>query len=60
VLLRRTRLGLLAAPQLRSADSVKPVAEAIGKELGWSRRKVRSEAEAWPVAAAAAGVDQAA
>ena len=36
VLLRRTRLGLLAAPQLRDAESVRPVAEAMGGELGWS------------------------
>ena len=35
VLLRRTRLGLLAAPQLRTAESVAPVAEAMGEELGW-------------------------
>jgi glycerol-3-phosphate dehydrogenase len=50
VLLRRTRLGLLAAPQLRDAAAVRPVAEAIGRELGWSRRRVRREAEAWPAA----------
>jgi len=60
VLLRRTRLGLLAAPQLRSADAVRPVAEAIGAELGWSRRQVKREAEAWPSAAAEAGNDPAA
>ena len=30
VLLRRTRLGLVAAPQLRTADSVAPVAERHG------------------------------
>ena len=48
VLLRRTRLGILAAAQLPSADSVRPVAEAIGRELGWSRRRIRQEAEAWP------------
>ena len=60
VLLRRTRLGLLAAPQLRTADAVRPVAAAIGAELGWSRRQVKSEAEAWPAAAAEAGIDQAA
>jgi glycerol-3-phosphate dehydrogenase len=60
VLLRRTRLGLLAAPQLRDAAAVRPVAEALGAELGWSRRRVRREAEAWPSAAAEAGVDQAA
>jgi glycerol-3-phosphate dehydrogenase len=50
VLLRRTRLGLLAAPQLRDAASARPVAEALGAELGWSRRRVRREAEAWPAA----------
>jgi glycerol-3-phosphate dehydrogenase len=60
VLLRRTRLGLLAAPQLRGADSVRPVAQLLGEELGWSRRQVKREAEAWPAAAAEAGADPAA
>jgi glycerol-3-phosphate dehydrogenase len=60
VLLRRTRLGILAAPQLRDAAAVRPVAEAIGAELGWSRRRVKREAEAWPAAAAEAGADPAA
>jgi glycerol-3-phosphate dehydrogenase len=59
VLLRRTRLGVLAAPELRTAEAARPVAEAIGAELGWSRRRVKREAEAWPAAAAAAGVDPA-
>ncbi len=59
VLLRRTRLGILAAPQLRSADSVRPVAEAIGRELGWSRRRIKQEAEAWPMVMAEEGVDPA-
>jgi glycerol-3-phosphate dehydrogenase len=59
VLLRRTRLGLLAAPQLRDADSVRAVAAAMGAELGWNRRRVKREAEAWPAAAAAAGIDPA-
>ena len=59
VLLRRTRLGILAAARLRSADAVRPVAEAIGRELGWSRRRVKQEAEAWPAAAAEEGVDPA-
>ena len=40
VLLRRTRLGLLAAPQLRDAESVAPVAEAMGGELGWDAERV--------------------
>jgi glycerol-3-phosphate dehydrogenase len=60
VILRRTRLGLLAAPQLRDADAVRPVAAAMGAELGWSRRQVKRAAEAWPVAAAEAGIDPAA
>jgi glycerol-3-phosphate dehydrogenase len=59
VLLRRTRLGIVAAPQLRTAAEVRPVAEAMGRELGWSRRRVRREAEAWPDAAAEAGADPA-
>jgi glycerol-3-phosphate dehydrogenase len=60
VLLRRTRLGILAAPQLRDAASVRPVAELLGSELGWSRRQVKREAEAWPQAAALEGIDPAA
>ncbi|MFI5028694.1 MAG: FAD-dependent oxidoreductase [Solirubrobacterales bacterium] len=59
VLLRRTRLGLVAAPQLRDAESVSALAGAMGGELGWSRRRVRQEAEAWPAAAAEAGIDPA-
>jgi len=59
VLLRRTRLGLVAAPELRSADSVLPVAEAMGEELGWSSRQARKEAEAWVEAAEAEGIDPA-
>ncbi|MGE5283130.1 MAG: FAD-dependent oxidoreductase [Chloroflexota bacterium] len=59
VLLRRTRLGLLAAPQLRDVDSVRAVAAAMGEELGWSRREVKRAAEAWPAAAAEAGIDPA-
>ena len=55
MILRRTRLGLLAAPQLRDAASVRAVAAAMGAELGWSRRQVKREAEAWPAAAAEAG-----
>ncbi len=59
VLLRRTRLGLVAAPQLRDASSVKAVADAIGDELGWSRRAKQAAARAWPAAAAEAGIDPA-
>ncbi len=60
VLLRRTRLGVLAAPQLRGAGAVKPIAEALGGELGWSGRRVRREAGDWVDVSAAEGIDPAA
>ncbi len=60
VLLRRTRLGLVAAPELRTAESARPVAEAIGNELGWSARRTGREAEAWVDVAGAEGIDPAA
>jgi glycerol-3-phosphate dehydrogenase len=60
VLLRRTRLGILAAPELRTAKAVRPVADALGAELGWSRRQRSREAEAWLDVAAEEGVDPAA
>ena len=46
-------------PQLRGADSVRPVAEAMGAELGWSESRIASEAEAWPRVAAEEGIDPA-
>jgi glycerol-3-phosphate dehydrogenase len=60
VLLRRTRLGILAAPELRSAKAVRPVADVLGAELGWSRRRRSQEAEAWLAVAAEEGTDPAA
>jgi glycerol-3-phosphate dehydrogenase len=59
VLLRRTRLGILAAAGLRDADSVMPVAQTMGEELGWSADRVRKEAEAWTEVAHVEGVDPA-
>ncbi len=59
VLLRRTRLGLVAAPQLRTAEDVAPVAEAIGGELDWDAARVQREAERWVEDAAAEGIDPA-
>ena len=59
VLLRRTRLGLLAAPQVRTAQDVRPVAEVLGGELGWDKRRVKSEAERWVSEATAEGIDPA-
>jgi glycerol-3-phosphate dehydrogenase len=60
VLLRRTRLGILAAPQLRTPKAVRPVADALGGELGWGRRQRSREAEAWVEVAAEEGTDPAA
>jgi glycerol-3-phosphate dehydrogenase len=60
VLLRRTRLGILAAPELRLAKAVRPVADILGAELGWSRRQRSREAEAWREVAGQEGVDPAA
>ena len=60
VILRRTRLGILAAPQLRDAEAVLPVARVIGSELRWSRRRVRREADSWTRTARTEGVDPAA
>ena len=59
VLLRRTRLGLLAAPSLRTAESVRPVAEALGAELGWDDPAVAAAAEQWLADKAADGIDPA-
>jgi glycerol-3-phosphate dehydrogenase len=59
VLLRRTRLGILAAPQLRDAGSVMHVAAAMGAELGWDEARIGREAEAWAETAVAEGIDPA-
>jgi glycerol-3-phosphate dehydrogenase len=60
VLLRRTRLGLLAAPSLRTADSVSAVAKTLAGELGWDDDRTAREAEAWVEAARLEGIDPAA
>ena len=57
VLLRRTRLAVLSAAELRGADPVLPVAEALGDELGWDAARVRAAADAWPEELAAEGAD---
>jgi len=59
VLLRRTRLALLAAPQLRTPESVRAAAGVLGTELGWDRSRIEAEAVAWPDALADAGADPA-
>jgi glycerol-3-phosphate dehydrogenase len=48
VLLRRTRLGLLAGRRLlEDRDAVSRVAKVMGAELGWGRRETRRAADAW-------------
>jgi glycerol-3-phosphate dehydrogenase len=59
VLLRRTRLGILAAPALRTAEAVRPVAAALGAELGWGEERIDTEAERWIVELASEGIDPA-
>jgi glycerol-3-phosphate dehydrogenase len=59
VLLRRTRLGLVAAPELRDGESALAVARLLGEELGWSDSRVAAEQEAWSQAAVAEGLDPA-
>jgi glycerol-3-phosphate dehydrogenase len=57
VLLRRTRLGLVAAKELRNGDRVEAVAAVLGDELGWSPSRVSDEAAAWNGVAEAEGLD---
>jgi glycerol-3-phosphate dehydrogenase len=58
VLLRRTRLGLLAAPALTGADAGAPraVAEAMAPELGWDEDRIERELSDWRELAAAEGI----
>jgi glycerol-3-phosphate dehydrogenase len=59
VLLRRTRLGILAAPSLRDPEARRPIAAALGGELGWTDARVEAEIAAWEGVAAEEGVDPA-
>jgi glycerol-3-phosphate dehydrogenase len=57
VLLRRTRLGLLAARDLADDPQAVPrVAEALGRELGWDERRQAEEVERFRAEAAAEGI----
>jgi glycerol-3-phosphate dehydrogenase len=58
VLLRRTRVGLLAGRRLAEPGCEVPlrVAEAVGAELGWDRDQARQEALRFGEEAAAEGV----
>jgi glycerol-3-phosphate dehydrogenase len=59
VLLRRTRLGLVAAPGLRERSTIETVARILGEELGWSDSRVAEEVEAWGSVVDAEGLDPA-
>jgi glycerol-3-phosphate dehydrogenase len=57
VLLRRTRLGLLAGRELAAdVEAPKRVARAIGAELGWDDAAVQSAVEAFGLEARAEGI----
>jgi len=58
VLLRRTRLGLLAGAELTRRECAAPtyVAEALARELGWDSRRVQRELERFRAEAAAEGI----
>jgi glycerol-3-phosphate dehydrogenase len=57
VLLRRTRLGLLAS-RILTADKkpARRVASAMASELGWGRRRIGQEVDAWLAASEAEGL----
>jgi glycerol-3-phosphate dehydrogenase len=56
LLLRRTRLGLLAGRELRDEGRVERVAAAAAPELGWDAERTAQEVEAWRAEAAAEGI----
>ena len=58
VLLRRTRLGLLAARELStgSGGPASRVADVLGRELGWDQARLEAELGAFEAEAAAEGI----
>lgn len=56
VFLRRTRLGLLAAPAVSEDGTVRRVARVLGGELGWDDAATESACAAWQEEAAAEGI----
>jgi glycerol-3-phosphate dehydrogenase len=58
VLLRRTRLGLLAAHELcsDSLEAPRRVARAMAGELGWDERRIQQEVDRFAEEAAAEGI----
>jgi glycerol-3-phosphate dehydrogenase len=56
VFLRRTRLGLLAAPAVSNGDVPRRVARLLASELGWDDARAESELSGWQQEAAAEGI----
>jgi glycerol-3-phosphate dehydrogenase len=56
VFLRRTRLGLLAAPAVCGDEVPRRVAGVLGAELGWDEARIDSELSRWHDEAAAEGI----
>jgi glycerol-3-phosphate dehydrogenase len=56
VFLRRTRLGLLAAPSVSSGEVPRRVARVLAGELGWDDARVENELSQWQDEAAAEGI----
>jgi glycerol-3-phosphate dehydrogenase len=59
VLMRRTRLGLVAAVELREEEPILRLAEVVGAELGWTPERIASEPEAWRRVVEEEGLDPA-
>jgi glycerol-3-phosphate dehydrogenase len=56
VFLRRTRLGLLAAPTVSDGEVPRRVARVLGGELGWDDSRVDAELSRWRAEAAEEGI----
>ena len=56
VLLRRTRLGLLAAREVTASDTLERVAAVLGEELGWDTSRRAVEIASFREEAAAEGI----
>jgi glycerol-3-phosphate dehydrogenase len=56
VLLRRTRVGLLAARRATAADTLEPLATALGRECGWDAPRQAAEIAAFRSEAQAEGI----
>jgi len=60
VLMRRTRLGLVAASELRGDEAVERVARLLGEEHAWEEARIEQEVAAWREAVRVEGLDPAA